>query len=243
MPFSDFNDEFNPIIGFMINSVNLLADIGETDDLRPSPSQYALAPGDKAVMAGSNSPMDNQLTALEVLDASEHAERWPDWEERLQKSYLLCSWVSNRVQIEEIGWFSRVKLIQLTNDQHQELSTWISDGNLPDEVPDWMREVYKDYTEHIHAASPNLIPRNAICGNCGGDRVLLQLHHHSQFTAPAGVLVEDGKEYTVHMGEGKTECTTSGRLHCSECHSSRELEEDEIRIDSEAASHFFSHPK
>jgi hypothetical protein len=82
---------------------------GSTDmdeNIKPLDSQYALGPGDYAMSAATNALVDDNHTVMKILDPTAFSDRFPDWETRLQRSYILAEWISHRHKEPHIGWFS-----------------------------------------------------------------------------------------------------------------------------------------
>jgi hypothetical protein len=233
----DFNEHVptNPILGLVLAQSNLLQEAEEVDHrLKPTPSQYQIGPGVFAVIAGTDAKLDQDLTAVKVLDPEQHAETWPDWQERVQNSYLLCQWNSALDPVGGIGWFARVRLIELDEDKYREIRHWLEDwsNNAPSDMPTWMTERYNQYTDALAAASPGLIPQTAKCGVCGSANVAFVFKHYTEFISQAGELQTDGATYFVPLTDSRSECKSVAHLACHDCQSERHLETNEVQLNS-----------
>lgn len=219
----------NPMMGFVLAQSNLTRDIEETDQLKPTKDQYALKVGDKCLVAGTSSELDQDFETCEIIDPAAHAEEYPDWADRIQRSYLLCRYSTIMDPLGDTGWFARVKLIQIPDDKFEEIRSWDL-NDLPDEPPAWLTEIYDKYAKELAALSPGTIPVQVPCENCGGKDVGLLLMHHTHTAAHAGTVKHEGKTVYVQLDEENVNCHLSAKLYCPDCESERELNPDEVRI-------------
>lgn len=225
----------NPLIAMILATSDIMADTMVTDDLKPLSSQYELKVGCKAIMAGTNSTLDGDLTVLEVVDPENFAGNYPNWEERLMKSYLLCRWQSESDPEGGFGWFSRVKLIEVTDEHHAEVLSWIEKQERPDNAPDWLVETYDNYTRSLSEIAPTKVPKLAHCGVCESAKVVVVVKHIATFSSPAGeIQSENGTTAFVPIGEMSHDCESSGHLHCTECGSTRQMEQGELLISKDS---------
>jgi hypothetical protein len=177
--------------------------------------------------------VEQDFTLLKLLDPEEHKDAFPNWEERLQRSYVLCEWLSNDDPEGDIGWFSRVKLVEITEEQYAEVKTWIREDALPDEPPDWLDEAYALYTERLSKMAPDDVTVNVLCGECGSRKVEIHIYHAIRKAAPAGQVEKDGKTVFLPMGHrGSSDCVAQIHLHCQDCNARRDLDDDEIGFDA-----------
>lgn len=223
----------NPALAFALGQMNITKEMMETDEIKPSPAQYSLKPGDKAVIAGTRAKLDSEFEVVEILDSSEYAAEYPDWADRLQRSYMLCHYITFDDPMGQTGWFARVKLIQINDEQYQELKGWCEDeeSRPPDGPPDWLKEVYDKFTKTIIGIQTGgSVPEIYQCEACGHEPIGLIMMHHTHGAAAAGVMTLDGEQVFVSMDDGHVDCHLSARLYCGECEWTRDLTEDEVRI-------------
>jgi len=227
----------NLALGIVLEKSNAVGD-QDAENLHPTPRQYALGPGDWAITAGSNTDLDQNLQLVHLVDPADHAEEFPDWEDRVmgvdRPAHVLGYWydkLRGEEPIEGLGWFPRVKLIPITEEQQQLFWEWTHEGDFPDTMPEWMEELFRTHTDELAKASPGEVPRFVRCGECGGGKVILQLRHDITWSIPAGEVVEDGQIKYCPAGQHATDQSKSARLHCIDCHASMELGPEELRLD------------
>jgi hypothetical protein len=197
---------------------------GSTDmdeNIKPLDSQYALGPGDYAMSAATNALVDDNHTVMKILDPTAFSDRFPDWETRLQRSYILAEWISHRHKEPHIGWFSRVKLMPITEPQFQEASGWVDTQIFPSPPPSWVDDAYYKITEGL-SQHDSSIPRAVECGKCGGHSVEIHRVSVYRWTNRAGVLMEDlesgeQKPRYTNLTDSETDKMVEAHLHCSEC--------------------------
>jgi hypothetical protein len=223
----------NPLLVMALSKINLVQQVEETDQVKPSPEQYGLKSGDKAVVAGTKAAIDLEFEVCEILDSSEYAQEFPDWAERLQRSYLLCRYYTTSEPLGEVGWFSRVKLIPITEEQYEEVKGWITEDDLPDVPPDWLKETYRKWDKSVARAAPDQMAIVATCESCGHEPVGLIIIHHTHGAATAGILEVDGKRVYVPLDDHGADCKMDARIYCGECEHYKELEDDEVRINTQ----------
>ena len=225
---------FNVMVGMLLEKSNVVDAVKATDNLRPTSQQYAMGPGDLAIMAGSHSQIDGDLTLLKILDPEEYKDRFPDYENRLVNSYVLCEWIEvSDGSRRNLGWFSRVKLIKITEEQYQTVLDWF-ENEIPNEMPTWLQERFMEYTTELNAISPDAVPKMITCGNCQSPKVLIQITQHIDLHCPAGELLKDGETKIVPMGSVHSNSELKVRLFCTECNSYRDVEEGELICDSDS---------
>jgi len=221
---------FNIQVGLALAQSGLVADAKDLDEnLKPSPDQYAIKPGDVAMLAGSTAKVDQDFTVVKILDASEFAGTYPDWETRLQNSYVLCQWNSASDPEGDIGWISRVKLVEIEQEQYDQIRVWIdSEDGPPDQVPSWVTEAYNRYIERLSDTTPGAIPKPATCGLCGSRNVEIHAVHMVTLSATAGVLTKDGKTTYTIIGSDERSCEHAAHLHCNDCNAHGTLSDEEF---------------
>jgi len=224
--------QVNPLMVMALSKINLTKQIEETDQVKPSPEQYALKPGDKCVVAGTKAAIDLEFEVCEILDSSEYAQEFPDWADRLQRSYLLCRYYTTSEPLGETGWFARVKLIQLNEEEYTEVKEWIQENKLPPDPPDWMKEKYRRFDKTIAQADPEQMALQVSCESCGHEPVGLIIMHHTHGAATAGTVEINGKRVYVPLDDQGAECHMSARIYCPECEHHKDLKEDEVRINT-----------
>jgi len=231
----DFPDDVpvNPKMGMLLEHANTVRDMEATDSLKPTQAQYALTVGDKGIIAGSASDLDDDLTLIEVLDPEQHKDEYPDWADRLQNSYLLCRWVSHHDPVGDHGWFSRVKIIKVSDEHFEVLRGWATEHNWPKEIPDWLMSYYKEYTDSLADTNIAKVPKIAVCGLCGGNNVSLFFRATVEIVAQAGDLVDpdgEGGTVSVPISEGESDGNMSVELYCTDCRGTRQLDRGEVRV-------------
>lgn len=220
---------FSLALGVVLAKSNLIAEgLAIDETVKPFPAQYAMGPGDVALVSGNNSMIDHDFTCVRLLEPEEHKDAFPDWETRLQNSYVLCRWNSAEEPDGDIGWFSRVKLIQISLEHYTQIIAWLSDkeNGLPDHPPEWLQEYYNEYTDALARSSPGMMPTRVSCAKCGGRDVELHAIHSTRIAASAGEVVTNGKTTYVPLSP-ETECETEAHLHCRTCNARGDLSDDE----------------
>lgn len=226
---SDHHHPVNAAMAFALSKVNLTGNLAESDGMKPAPSQYALKPGHKCVVAGSGARIDREFEVCEILDPAEYAAEYPDWTERIQRSYMLCRYNTSEDPLGDTGWFARVKLVQITDEQYQEIMGWV-EGTWPDSPPDWLNEAYDKYDQALADADPDRVPIGVKCENCGHEPVGFIMMHHVHAAATAGMLKEHGKKVYVAMDDMGVDAHIATKLYCDSCEWIKDLNDDDVRI-------------
>lgn len=154
----------------------------ETFDLarayRPGETQNAIQVGDLALTFTTPTLKDSagDPILLQVLDASEHADEFPDWEERFKlNDYVLCQATAPvdeaGVQQNYMGWFARINLLPITQEQAAEVSEWLKSGEKPDSVA-WLVKTLRQCLREIDTVNDNFLPDPKRCEKCGSDAVV-----------------------------------------------------------------------
>jgi hypothetical protein len=207
----------NPIMAMMLQTSNLTGNVSDFEaEVKPLPVQYAAVPGDKGIIASSENPIDSDFAVAEILDPAEYAEQFPDWEQRLQNSYILCGWFSLADPEGSVGWFSRVKFIPISEEQYDETLKW-QEGEWPDDPPEWLNDIYTWYTDSMHARVPDRIPTTVKCPECGSNKTDLQIKKIYTASARAGVVERDGEVKYVHISGVEKDGEGQARIVCESC--------------------------
>ena len=207
------------------------------DDLKPMPEQYAIKPGDKCLAATANTLLEEDFTVMEILEPDSHTELFPDWEDRSGVSatamglgsHVLAHWFSVDFPEGDLGWFARVKLIPITDEQYAQVDGWRG-GDWPPEVPVWIEEAFTRYTDAMSHLAPHTIPVLVTCEKCHGREVALHITGRKRFEARAGqVKKDDDKIVYVPLNTPEENLQWSAHLTClnPDCRASATLEDEE----------------
>ena len=222
----DEGHPFNPMVGHVLAQMDTVKELLNTDQLKPIPSQFALAAGDRTVVASSISSADEALTIAEILNAEEYEDRFPDWADRLTKSYVLVRYHESSHWADPegyLGWFSRVKLIKVEDEQYNEILGYMKEDNFPDKPPEWLIKTYDVFQTELAATSPDQVPAPIKCGECGEMKVSLHIEHGVSVVSDVGTLTREGKTKAIPIGDHTHSCHTSAKLVCTNCAASVEL--------------------
>lgn len=147
------------------------------DEVMPSDEQRNLGPGDLvgSVMNPAHR-IDDEFMVGEILDPKDYAETFPDWEERLYKSYVLCRY-SQRGLESEIGWHTRARLVKVTQAQYEEMLGWILNESYRARLlpPRWFIKTYLEAMWGVYEANSELMPVPLKCRDCDSPQVLLRI--------------------------------------------------------------------
>lgn len=222
---------FNLQLMFAFRKTDIVGDLSYHDELKPSKIQLALAPGAPAVAVGLQSELEGDMVAVRILDAEAHAHEFPDYQQRLDWGYALCMWSSDEDPLGDIGWFSRIRLIPVSEEQHTEVTGWFDEGVLPDQPPGWLNEIFSKYTNTISVQAPSAIPVKLPCGNCGETNVSLYISHMTMYKVPAGTIQDEGSPYFAGMmSKLQHHCETKSHLCCDDCKAMVEIDPGEVRF-------------
>jgi len=141
----------------------------------------------------------------------------------------LCEGFSKFDPVMTLGWYSRLKLLPITNYRWRQTKRWIEDG-FPDPIPEWCEEIYVKYTDQLSESAPERVPRAATCPNCGNHNVELIVNRRINYKVRAGTLTIEGKVVHMPVHEPDETSTHSARLHCTGCNSFADLEDDEWQL-------------
>lgn len=214
------NHDFNPMLGFTLAQMDIITDSIATDDIRPIPSQFNMGPGTTAVVASSMSADNESLTVATILDPEEYKDTYPDFGDRLLNSFVLCKYYESgpfKEQGGSIGWFSRVKLIEVPQEHYDEVYGFIETDDFPKEPPSWLGEAYDKFQVELSSVSPDIVPSPIGCANCGKFKVSMHLEHTVSLVTEAGVLTRNGEEKIVPIGDHSRSCMSIAKLVCTNC--------------------------
>lgn len=231
--------EPNPIMMIMLQANSFVGGSESVDHLRPLPQQLAFGPGDAALLAASDTPLERDFGVLRCVDPSKHAETWPDWEDRVlglnasegQGSFVLCEHFSRDDPTISLGWFSRLKILPISTYRYRQTRSWLKQG-FPQELPDWAAKVYQDFTDELSQFVPDRVPRSVVCPNCGKREVDLKISRRIVYHGRAGMLIHEGKERFVPIQDPQIDDSHVAQLICTnpECRTPAELEDDEWQL-------------
>jgi hypothetical protein len=218
---------FNIGIGVILAKSNLVGERELDEKLKPFRAQYDLGPGDTAILSTAESLIDKDFTAVKVLTPEDHAAEFPDWEERLQNSYVLCRWNSEQDPEGDIGWFARVKLIQVAEEHYNLTQLWVAEKNFPESPPAWLAEYHNAYADNLNEVSPGAVPVTPTCPECGSRDVQIHAMHIHRMAGQVGEVVKDGQTKYIVRHDPTTDSTTEAHLHCMGCNARGDLDDDD----------------
>ena len=218
---SDF--EFNPQMAVMLREMDTTGMANDHKVLHPSLEQYEMQPGQRAAMVTTDCALDEDFTLLTLLDPSEYAIQYPDWEARVGRDYRLCAWRSALDKEGTIGWFQLGRIIPLDTEEHyaELLQTAILD---PDDqgAPQWLNDIYGDYLEGLQQVDPDQVYAPVECNQCQSKNVELHVKKTIVGTGMVGSkekimpngdrIMEFGVIRAPHVAEH-----VEAHLHCNDC--------------------------
>lgn len=241
-PFTDLLPGFAPADQRTLNPTNAINMVKTmfapvktiADQVRPTPEQLRAQPGDLALLAASNAVINIEMSIAILLDPAEYAETFPDWEDRLMRSWVLARWTTSDGQDTDVGWFERARLIPLDQAQYDELLALLPQLDTEEDtdalIPDWVKVKYRGLMEAMHASDPDKVATPVICGKCGGREVELHGTRYSRFRVEVGIQkLDDGDKY-VNLDSIEMDESNQFHLHCGDCGAYKEVERDEVRI-------------
>lgn len=217
------------LLMFQQHSFAGIASADVEQELMPLDAQLFFGPGDVAMMAASDTMLDSDFTLIQAVDPAQFAETYPDWEERLLNSYVLCNIFSRDDPIMHLGWVSRVKVLPISSEHYEEALTWLEKG-FPMEAPDWTLEYFRQYTDALSERAPGLVPKAVTCIHCESREVELIVKRNLTYTSRAGVILIEGVERHIPLSEVQEASTHTAQLHCTNCHASADLSDDEWQL-------------
>ena len=230
---NDFDPEIplNPLLMMALARSHFRTNETEPD-LKPAQEQFGLRPGDVCLMAGTHSDVDDDFTVVKLLDPTLYVDQFPDWQYRVEMGdVVLGLWHSHKDGEGNIGWFKRVKLVPIEQDQYEQVVGWLSKGELPEDPPAWVNQAYNRYNGLLAGASPGLVPTASKCPKCGEQELRIKIKHTTEVVVRAGDLEIDGKSGYVALSEPDRDCSTKASIYCESCHVSADVNPRGIRID------------
>jgi hypothetical protein len=199
------------------------------EEIMPLDEQLNFGVGDVAIAATANTMLERDFVIVRMLDAEKYTKTFPDWEERLLNSFVLCKYFSRNDPEDSIGWFSRLKLLPITSYRYREARTWLKKG-FPNEIPDWAYEVFQAFADRLSVNAPEVIPKAVTCPECGGRHVGLKVVRRVTYEGRAGVLVIDGKEHYVPLNDPEEDSSHTAKLFCKDCRAEATLSDGEWQL-------------
>jgi hypothetical protein len=196
------------------------------NEIMPLESQLTLTPGVHCMVAASNTPLERDFVMATMVDAEQHSGDFPDWEERMLNSYVLCEYWSRDDPDTHLGWFSRLKLVPITEEHYQDADSWRPD-DWPHEMPDWATDYLRIYTDQLSDRAPERVPHVVSCPNCGERDVQIKVVRRLTYEARAGELSHEEQRRYVPLHELDVEENYFARLICPDCGSVAEMEDHE----------------
>lgn len=197
------------------------------NEILPQPDQLSFGPGDTGIMAMSNTELEQDFVVVRGADPAKYADQFPDWESR--GFHVLCHVFSRSDPELRLGWYSRLKLMRISQYRYRETRKWIKDG-WPDILPKWVEETYIKFTDAMSGAAPDTIPRIVTCPYCQGRDVILEVHRRVSYQSKVGVLVHDGVEHYVSVSNVEENSAHNAQLRCQDCLARADLSDDEWHL-------------
>jgi len=220
----------NPLLAMLLESQSFVGGAGDIEDeIMPIEAQLAFGPGDGAMMAGADTALERDFTIIQAVDPAENAETYPDWEERVLKSFVLCNIFSRMDPEMHLGWVSRIKVMPITSEHYQEALGWLESG-FPDGIPDWAGDYYQKYTDQLSDQAPDTIPRVLTCPHCGGRVINLVVRRRLEWEARAGMIKINGVDTVVPTSEPDMESKHTAVVTCQDCKAYADLGDEEWQL-------------
>jgi hypothetical protein len=225
--------EGHPLFSIMLSQSQFVGP-GEAlnENMDPLPEQFDIKPGDKCLAATANTMLEEDFTVLAVIEPDSRPEDFPNWEDRVtgletgSSPHVLAEWFSTGYPVGDIGWFPRLKLIKITEEQYQEAVTWRTEG-FPDVPPKWIEETFTRYTDSIAHLAPETVPVLVRCEKCGARDVEIHISGRKRFSARAGELKRNEKTVYIPINDSDENLHWSAHLLCKNCGSTAVLEDDD----------------
>lgn len=221
--------EEHPIPKMMLMTSNVLGAMEEADqNIAPLPEQLEAKPGDYGMIAFGSSTIEHDLVIAQILDPFDRADQFPDLQDRLWKGYVLCRWLSLNDPDGDIGWFSRVKFVPVTKEQYEEIEVWFTEHKAPDQVPEWLDDIYTGYNVRIHAQAPDRVPAVIPCEACGSFKNQLHIRTLEKYSGRAGKIVKNDQPLYYILSDPEHKEETTAHLHCKECGHRTQINPDHL---------------
>lgn len=222
---------FDLRMAFMMARSNLAGDATHNDNtIKPTPTQFALGPGDKGFLLTSESELEQGISTVRVLDPEEYAWKYEDWEERLMRGYILCNWRSEDDRLGGMGWFARSKVVPCPEDMWEAFEALLDDTEreIVNEDTFPFDGLYRKHqAEAIKQNEPDAKP--FLCEECGSADVVFRLEHDTFLvTAVWWKKNETGKYQLEKGGDEDRGCTLRTWVYCKECDWKRDVAEEEV---------------
>lgn len=188
---------------------------------KPSEEQRNLKPGDLVVVSYGVSGDEVDFQIAEVLDASQYAETFPDWLERLDiKSRILVNYYAHYAPQGDIGWVPRVKCMKVHDRSHWDyLYRLIVNNEEPNDLPPvWLMEMYADRQRGMaEVNNPEVdLPVPISCGECGSAAILLHDQVSQDYVFAVGHPPSSPASYEVFDLYDK-DVKRTATLECQSC--------------------------
>ena len=220
----------HPIMALLLEQNSFLGQSEEVENtIMPISAQLNFGPGDAAILASANTPLERDFVVAKCLDPEEHAETYPDWEERLLNSFVLCELFSMNDPEFHLGWVSRLKVLPIPKYRYKECRRWVKNG-FPEDMPDWATQHYLKFTDALAENAPATVPRSTECPNCKSHEIEIIVTRRIEYRGRVGRLLIDGREVYVPVVDPDVDANHNARLHCTNCHSSADLSDDEWQL-------------
>ncbi len=238
MLLDDFPDGLapSPQLAMMMLRTDPVPMTTQANDLRPTEPAMALKPGDKVLVAMTEALVNNEIATGTVLDPEQYAERFPNWEERVHKSWMLLEWISTDDFKDgpHIGWFEWSRMIPMTEEQQTELVGYFPEWEPEEEVmiPSWIQDLQHGHVRLLSHEDPSKVSTPVTCGECGSSEVMIHGIQVHEISAEAAQRVIDGKTHYYNTGEIEHQNRQLVHLHCTDCNSKMDLDDDEYHFHS-----------
>lgn len=150
----------------------------------PSADQRAVVPGD--LVAVTTSQEGDEFTIAKVLNPEDHAEDFPNWEERDLQSLVLAKIYTPSDHSGYLGWLPRPRLVPVTEDQWNQMMRWITRDEWADQTPAWLTRLYNKTLVGLAEANPEDMAMPIRCPECDSPSVIIKLTHHHVNTYAMG---------------------------------------------------------
>lgn len=224
---SEHEDE-HPVMALMLEHNSFVGRaVKVEDEITPLPNQLDFGPHSTAIVAMANTMLEQEFTVVRGLEPADHAEVYPDWEERMvRRDHVLCESFSRRDNTITIGWFHRLKLIPIPSYRYKECRSWRKNG-FPDELPPWVQNLYRGYSDALSARAPDKVPRQVTCPECGERKVELVVTRRLTYKAMAGQVESEGKDKFVPLAQPDEDSHHVAQLRCPDCEATADLNDED----------------
>jgi len=220
----------HPLMALLLDHNSFLGEAESVEnEIMPLDEQLNFTTGDVAILAAANTGLEQDFAVVRAVDAEQHAETWPDWEERLLKSFVLCEIFSRSDPEISLGWVNRIKLLPIKQYRYKELKSWRKKG-FPDDPPEWIMKYYRKYTDALSERAPNVVPRAVTCPHCGKRNVELVVTRRLEYKGRAGLMKLPAGERHVPITDPDVTSSHVAILRCSDCKATADLTDDEWEL-------------